>query len=135
MCDPADDRERIERQRRNRKFIFIFASAVIVALLIGSWSNFRLAVETPSRTRPADGSRQHAPARRPPINRVLPQRCLSAPSSHRCVELSGHTLVPWFRSKVKCAMCGARHSRIDVRPNWKEASRSRLARERRYAGW
>ena len=34
MRDPAGDRERMERQRRNRKFIFIFASAVIVALLI-----------------------------------------------------------------------------------------------------
>jgi hypothetical protein len=25
-----------------------------------------------------------------------------------------------FRSKVKCAKCGARNNRIDVRPNWKE---------------
>ena len=33
----------------------------------------------------------------------------------------GDTLVPWFRSKVKCAKCGARNNRIDVRPNWKEA--------------
>jgi hypothetical protein len=35
----------------------------------------------------------------------------------------GATLVPWFRSKVKCAKCGARNNRIDVRPNWQEASR------------
>jgi hypothetical protein len=27
-----------------------------------------------------------------------------------------------FRSKVKCAKCGARGNKIDVRPNWKEAS-------------
>jgi hypothetical protein len=33
----------------------------------------------------------------------------------------GDTPVPWFRSKVKCAKCGARGNRIDVRPNWKEA--------------
>jgi hypothetical protein len=33
----------------------------------------------------------------------------------------GDTLVPWFRSKVKCAKGGARRSKIDVRPNWKEA--------------
>jgi hypothetical protein len=32
----------------------------------------------------------------------------------------GDTPVPWFRSKVKCAKCGARNNRIDVRPNWKE---------------
>lgn len=30
------------------------------------------------------------------------------------------TPVPWFRSKVKCAKCGARNNRIDVRPNWNE---------------
>jgi hypothetical protein len=32
----------------------------------------------------------------------------------------GDTPVPWFRSKVKCAKCGARNNRIDARPNWKE---------------
>jgi transposase len=32
----------------------------------------------------------------------------------------GDTPVLWFRSKVKCAKCGARGNRIDVRPNWKE---------------
>jgi transposase len=32
----------------------------------------------------------------------------------------GDTPVPWFRSKVKCAKCGGRGNRIDVRPNWKE---------------
>jgi hypothetical protein len=36
----------------------------------------------------------------------------------------GDTLVPWFRSKVRCAKCGARHSKIDVRPNWKEVTGS-----------
>jgi hypothetical protein len=34
----------------------------------------------------------------------------------------GDTLVSWFRYKVKCGKCGARHSKIDVRPNWKEAT-------------
>jgi hypothetical protein len=34
MRDPTGDRGRMERQRRNRKFIFIFASVVIIALLI-----------------------------------------------------------------------------------------------------
>ena len=34
MRDPAGDRERMERQRRNRKFIFIFGSIVLIALLI-----------------------------------------------------------------------------------------------------
>jgi hypothetical protein len=37
-------------------------------------------------------------------------------------SFSGDTPVPWFNSKVKCAKCGARSNRIDVRPNWKEAS-------------
>jgi hypothetical protein len=36
----------------------------------------------------------------------------------------GDTLVPWFRSKVKCAKCGARNNRIDVRPNWKDKAGS-----------
>jgi hypothetical protein len=30
------------------------------------------------------------------------------------------TEVPWFRSRVKCAKCGGRDNKIDVRPNWKE---------------
>jgi len=30
------------------------------------------------------------------------------------------TEVPSFASKVVCAKCGARGSKIDVRPNWKE---------------
>ena len=33
---------------------------------------------------------------------------------------SGDTPVPWFRTKAKCAKCGARGNKIDVRPNWKE---------------
>ncbi len=39
------------------------------------------------------------------------------------IEVSSYpadTPVPRFRSKVKCANCGARGNRIDVRPNWKE---------------
>jgi predicted nucleic acid-binding Zn ribbon protein len=34
MRDPAGNRERMERQRRNRKFVMIFGSIVIIALLI-----------------------------------------------------------------------------------------------------
>jgi hypothetical protein len=30
------------------------------------------------------------------------------------------TEVPWFRSRVFCAKCGARKNHIDVRPNWSE---------------
>ena len=30
------------------------------------------------------------------------------------------TEVPWLRSRVVCAKCGARGHKIDVRPNWKE---------------
>jgi flagellar basal body-associated protein FliL len=36
MRDPAGDRERMERQRRNRKSVWIFAGVVIVALLISA---------------------------------------------------------------------------------------------------
>ena len=34
MRDPAGDRERMERQRRNRKSIFIFGIVIIIALMI-----------------------------------------------------------------------------------------------------
>jgi predicted nucleic acid-binding Zn ribbon protein len=34
MRDPAGDRERMERQRRNRKFIYIFGIVIIIALMI-----------------------------------------------------------------------------------------------------
>jgi predicted nucleic acid-binding Zn ribbon protein len=34
MRDPAGDRERMERQRRNRKLIFIFGIVIIIALMI-----------------------------------------------------------------------------------------------------
>ena len=34
MRDPAGDRERMERQRRNRKSIFIFEIVIIIALMI-----------------------------------------------------------------------------------------------------
>jgi hypothetical protein len=30
------------------------------------------------------------------------------------------TEVPWFRTRVVCAKCGARGNKIDVQPNWKE---------------
>jgi hypothetical protein len=51
--------------------------------------------------------------------------CLNDSCRHQAIidvsSYPGDTLVPWFRSKVKCAKCGARHSKNDVRPNWKEA--------------
>ena len=51
--------------------------------------------------------------------------CLNDSCRHQAlIDVSnypGDTPVPWFRSKVKCAKCGARNNRIDVRPNWKEA--------------
>ena len=51
--------------------------------------------------------------------------CLNDACRHQAVidvsSYPGDTLVPWFRSKVKCAKCGARNNRIDVRPNWKGA--------------
>jgi hypothetical protein len=51
--------------------------------------------------------------------------CLNESCRHQAVidvsSYPGDTPVPWFRSKVKCAKCGARNNRIDVRPNWNEA--------------
>jgi hypothetical protein len=35
------------------------------------------------------------------------------------------TEIPYFRSHVVCAKCGARGNKIDVRPNWKEQSAGR----------
>jgi hypothetical protein len=57
--------------------------------------------------------------------RSLAAYCLNDACRHQAVidvsSYPGDTLVPWFRSKVTCAKCGARNNRIDVRPNWKEA--------------
>ena len=57
--------------------------------------------------------------------RSLIAYCLNDACRHQGIidvlSYPGETMVPWFRSKVKCAKCGARHSRIDVRPNWKAA--------------
>jgi transposase len=51
--------------------------------------------------------------------------CLNDACRHQAIiDVSSYppeTPVPWFRSKVKCAKCGGRGNRIDVRPNWKEA--------------
>ena len=51
--------------------------------------------------------------------------CLNDACWHQAVidvsSYPGDTLVPWFRSKVVCAKCGARNNRIDVMPNWNEA--------------
>jgi hypothetical protein len=56
--------------------------------------------------------------------RTLIAFCLNDACRHQAIidvsSYSGDTPVPWFRSKVKCAKCGARNNRIDVRPNWKE---------------
>ena len=43
------------------------------------------------------------------------------------------TEVPWSRSRVVCAKCGARGNKIDVRPNWKEQppSESLTGKQRR----
>ena len=58
------------------------------------------------------------------VERLLAS-CLNDACRHQgIIDVSsypGETLVPWFRSKVKCAKCGGRNNRIDVRPNWKEA--------------
>jgi len=75
---------------------------------------------------------KHPPG--PPMNlanmrrqsvRSLIAYCLNDSCRHQAVidvsSYPGDTPMPWFRSKVKCAKCGARNSRIDVRPNWKEA--------------
>ena len=50
--------------------------------------------------------------------------CLNDACRHQAVidvsSYPGDMLVPWFRSKVKCAKCGARGHKIGVRPHWKE---------------
>jgi hypothetical protein len=50
--------------------------------------------------------------------------CLNDARRHQgLVDVSNYpadTEVPWFRSHVQCAKCGARGNKIDVRPNWKE---------------
>jgi hypothetical protein len=56
--------------------------------------------------------------------------CLNGACRHQAIiDVSsnpGDTPVPWFRSKVVCAKCGARNNRIDVRPNWKEQPSSEI---------
>jgi hypothetical protein len=51
--------------------------------------------------------------------------CVNDACRHQAlIDVSSYpaeTEVPWFRTKVRCAKCGARNNRIDVRPNWKEA--------------
>jgi hypothetical protein len=57
------------------------------------------------------------------VKRLLAS-CLNDACRHQgLVDVSGYpadTEVPWFRSRVKCAKCGSRGNKIDVRPNWKE---------------
>jgi hypothetical protein len=51
------------------------------------------------------------------------------------------TEIPYFKSRVVCAKCGARGNKIDVRPNWKseqlgQPSRQRMAMsKKRRAAW
>jgi transposase len=56
--------------------------------------------------------------------RSLIAYCLNDACRHQAVidvsSYPGDTPVTWFRSKVKCAKCGARNNRIDVHPHWKE---------------
>jgi hypothetical protein len=58
--------------------------------------------------------------------RSLIAYCLNDACRHQArIDVSsyrGDTLIPWFRSKVKCTKCGGRGNKIDVTPNWKEAS-------------
>jgi hypothetical protein len=50
--------------------------------------------------------------------------CLNDACRHvALIDVSSYpadTEVPWFRSRVKCAKCGGRGKKIDVRPNWSE---------------
>jgi hypothetical protein len=67
--------------------------------------------------RRADDARHHARAWRAAARRIVPQRHTAL------LDVSSYpadTEVPWFRTRVVCAKCGARGNRIDVRPNWKE---------------
>jgi hypothetical protein len=52
----------------------------------------------------------------------LPQRSCRHTALIDVSSYPADTPVPWFAGKVVCAKCGARNNRIDVRPNWNEAS-------------
>ena len=62
------------------------------------------------------------------MRELVVQRLIASCLNDACrpqglVDVSGYPAeaeVPWFRSRVKCAKCGARGNKIDVRPNWKE---------------
>jgi hypothetical protein len=47
------------------------------------------------------------------------------------------TEIPYFKSRVVCAKCGARGNKIDVRPNWKEqpTGESLTGKVFRWARW
>jgi hypothetical protein len=61
--------------------------------------------------------------RRLGVRRLLAS-CLNDACRHTAlVDVSSYpedTEVPWFRTRVVCAKCGARGRHIDVRPNRKE---------------
>jgi hypothetical protein len=50
--------------------------------------------------------------------------CLNEACRHQALievfSYPAETEIPYFRSHVVCAKCGARGNKIDVRPNWKE---------------
>ena len=70
------------------------------------------------------------------VNRLIAS-CLNDACRHLdLVDVSNcpaDTEVPWFRSRLKCAKCGSRGNKIDVRPNWKEQppSESLTGKQRR----
>ena len=90
----------------------------MVALAPAAW-HFLTSTHDPTqaRTRPIDGPGN---MRRQGV-RSLIAYCLK--DACRQSSYPGDTLVPWFRSKVKCAMCGARANRVDCQASWKDASR------------
>ena len=56
--------------------------------------------------------------------RGLSVACLNHACRHELIfsadDYSGDTELSWFRSRMVCSQCGGK--RVDVRPNWKEAS-------------
>jgi hypothetical protein len=50
--------------------------------------------------------------------------CLNEACRHTALidvfSYPAETEIPYFKSRVVCAKCGARNNKIDVRPNWKE---------------
>jgi hypothetical protein len=68
------------------------------------------------------------PALEPGVQRLFAS-CLNDACRHQgLTDVSGcpaDTEAPWFRLRVKCAKCGGRGNKIDVRPNGKNSHRAR----------